>query len=88
MVAEKPKLYALSTCFICAQTATLLNKCDVEYDYIEVDCLEGEERKATLEAVKQLNPQRSFPTTKINNTVIIGFQEDKIREALGVKNEN
>ncbi|MEH0019176.1 MAG: glutaredoxin family protein [Desulfobacter sp.] len=84
MYKEKPKLYALSTCSHCKSTKKLLSECDVEYDYVEVDDLEGEERKAILEDIKELNPRCSFPTIKINETVIVGYKEKEIKEALGI----
>jgi glutaredoxin len=86
-MADKPKLYALSTCSHCKSTKKLLSECDVEYDYVEVDDLEGEERKAILEDIKAINPRCSFPTIKINDTVIVGFKEKEIKKALGVPNE-
>ena len=81
---EKPKVYALSTCSHCKSTKKLLSECDVAYDYVEVDDLEGEERKAILADIKELNPRCSFPTIKINDTVIVGYKEKEIKEALGV----
>jgi len=88
MGSEKPKLYALSTCSHCKSTKKLLSDCDVEFDYVEVDDLEGEERKAILADIKELNPRCSFPTIKINETVIIGYKEKQIKEALGIKDES
>ncbi len=87
MATEKPTLYALSTCSHCKSTKKLLTECDVEYNYVEVDDLEGEERKAILADIKELNPRCSFPTIKINETVIIGYKEKEIKEALGINNE-
>ncbi|MCG8531119.1 MAG: glutaredoxin family protein [Desulfovibrionales bacterium] len=88
MSTTETKLYALSTCSHCKSTKRLLSECDVEYEYVEVDDLEGEERKAILEDIRKLNPRCSFPTIKINDIVIIGYKEKAIKEALGVKNEN
>ena len=87
MAKEKPTLYALSTCSHCKSTKRLFSECDVEYNYIEVDDLEGEERKAILEDIKQINPRCSFPTIKINDTVIVGFKEKLIKEALGMTDD-
>ncbi len=61
-----------------------MNECTVQYEFVEVDLLEGEERKAILEDIKKLNPRCSFPTIIIGDEVIVGFKEDKIREALGL----
>jgi len=56
----------------------------VQYEFTDVDLLEGEERASILEDVRRINPRCSFPTIIIGDTVIVGFQEDKIREALGL----
>lgn len=79
------KIYSLSTCGHCKATKRLLNECDVAYDFVDVDVLEGDERKAILEDVKLLNPKCSFPTIKIGDTVIVGYKEKEIKEALGLK---
>ena len=88
MPRNKTILYALSTCSHCKSTKKLLSECNVEYDYIEVDDLEGEERKAILADIKALNPRCSFPTVKINDIVIVGYKEKQIKEALGIKDES
>ena len=77
------KIYTLSTCSHCKATKKFLNDCNVQYDFTDVDLLEGEERRSILEDVRKLNPQCSFPTIIIGDKVIVGFQEDKIKEALG-----
>jgi glutaredoxin-like protein NrdH len=82
---EKPvKLYTLSTCSHCKATKKLLSDCQVKYEFTDVDLLEGEERAAILDDVRRLNPRCSFPTIIIGDTVIVGYQEDKIKEALGL----
>ncbi len=88
MATGKAVLYALSTCSHCKSTKKLLSECNVEYDYIEVDDLEGKERKAILADIREMNPRCSFPTVKINDTVIVGYKEKQIKEALGIKDEN
>jgi len=82
---QKPvKLYTLSTCSHCKATKKLLNDCQVQYEFTDVDLLEGEERAAILDDVRRLNPRCSFPTIIVGDTVIVGYQEDKIKEALGL----
>ena len=78
------KMYALSTCSHCKATKKFLNECDVQYDFTDVDLLEGEERQAILEDVRQINPRCSFPTIIIGDRVIVGYKEDEIKEALGL----
>ena len=78
------KLYSLSTCSHCKSTKKFLSDCTVMYDFVDVDLLEGEERKAILEDVKKFNPKCSFPTIIIGDKVIVGFKENEIMEALGL----
>jgi glutaredoxin-like protein NrdH len=78
------KIYSLSTCSHCKSTKKFLSDCTVMYDFVDVDLLEGEERKAILEDVKKFNPKCSFPTIIIGDVVIVGFKENEIREALGL----
>jgi glutaredoxin len=76
-------LYALSTCVWCKKTRALLDSLGVGYSYEYLDLLPDKEQKEVLEVVKKWNPACNFPTLVINNQkCIIGFQEDKIREAL------
>ncbi len=84
-MAEEPvKVFSLSTCSHCKSTKKLLSNCTVQYDFIDVDLLEGDERKAILADVKKFNPKCSFPTIIIGDSVIVGHKEDKIKEALGL----
>ncbi len=83
-MAPKIKIYTLSTCSHCKAAKRLLDECTVKYEFTDVDLLSGEEREAVLEEVKKFNPQCSFPTIIIGEQVIVGFQEDKIKKALGL----
>jgi len=77
------RLYTLSTCIWCKKTKALLQEMNVSYDYVEVDLLEGEERESALEDLKRFNPGCSFPSLVVNNSkCIVGYDENKIREAL------
>jgi glutaredoxin-like protein NrdH len=81
---KQVKLYTLSTCSHCKATKKFLGDCRVRYDFVDVDLLKGKEREAILEDVRKLNPRCSFPTIIIGDTVIVGFKEKEIREALGL----
>ncbi len=84
-MSEKPvKLYSLSTCSHCKSTKKLLDNCTVQYDFVDVDLLEGAERSAILDDIKEINPRCSFPTIIIGETVIVGYKETEIKEALGM----
>jgi len=84
MPDKNVKIYSLSTCSHCKSTKKLLSDCTVEYDFVDVDLLEGEERKAILEDVRSFNPKCSFPTIVIGGKVIVGYKEEDIKEALGL----
>jgi glutaredoxin-like protein NrdH len=77
------KVYALSTCPWCKKAKSLLNDMGVEYSFVDVDLLKGEEREKTIGAIKKWNPSVSFPTIVINDSkCIVGFREDEIKGAL------
>lgn len=76
-------LYALSTCGWCRKTKRLLNSLGIEYDYIDVDLLKGAEQDEVMKEVEKWNPKCSFPTVVINGKCIVGFEEKKIKKAVG-----
>jgi glutaredoxin len=78
------KMYTLSTCSHCKATKKFLDSCAVQYEFTDVDLLDGEERIAILEDIRQWNPNCTFPTIIIGDTVVVGYREDEIREALGL----
>lgn len=78
------KLFALTTCVHCKNTKEFLSGCGVDYECVEVDKLEGEERKKVIEEIKQINPNCSFPTLIIGDKIIVGFRADEIKEALNL----
>jgi len=78
------KVFSLSTCSHCKSTKKFLSDCTIKYEFVDVDQLQGDERKAILEDVKKFNPRCSFPTIIIGEKVIVGFKEKEIKEALGL----
>ncbi|MCX9083655.1 MAG: glutaredoxin family protein [Candidatus Methanoperedens sp.] len=80
----KPKLYTLSTCVHCSAAKRFLKENNIEYDYVDVDKLEGTEREDVLSQMLEESDSRRFPTIIIGKKVIIGFHEDKMKEALGL----
>lgn len=81
----KVLIYALSTCGWCKKTKQFLKDNGVEYSYVDVDLLQGEEREKTILEVKKWNPSLSFPTIVINDAAcIVGFDERKLREQLKI----
>ena len=78
------RLYALSTCPWCKKTKRFFEQYDVPYEYEDVDLVSPDEEDRVVAEVERLNPMRSFPTVVVNGHVIAGFQEARIREALGL----
>ena len=78
------KMYALSTCHHCKAAKKFLTGCGVAFEFTDVDLLTGAERAAILDEVRRLNPECSFPTIVIGDTVVVGNDEEKIRKALGL----
>lgn len=77
-------LYALSTCVWCKKTKKLLTELGVDFYYVYVDLLEGDEKAKVLDEMARHSSVRSFPTLIIDDkTCIVGYQEKKIREVLG-----
>ena len=78
------KVFSLSTCSHCKATKKYLSDCTIKYEFVDVDLLQGDERKAIIEDVKKFNPRCSFPTIIIGDKVFVGFKEKEIKEALGM----
>ncbi len=78
------KVYALSTCIHCRNTRAFLHEMGVEYDCVEVDLTQGEEREKLLDEVRRYNPECSFPTVIIDDKVIVGFKKEELKEALNL----
>ncbi len=78
------KLYTLSTCSHCNRTKHFFRDCGIAVEFTDVDLLSGADRERIIEEVKKLNPDCSFPTICIGDTVIVGFNEEKLRKALNL----
>lgn len=79
------KIYTLSTCSHCKATKRFLGECGLQYDFTDVDLLQGDERARILDEVRKFNPNCSFPTIIIGDKVIVGHKEDEIKAALGLE---
>lgn len=79
------RMFTLSTCSHCKAVKRFLDQCTVQYDFTDVDTLTGEERAAVIADLRNFNPKCSVPTIIIGTEVIIGFDEDAIKKALGIQ---
>ena len=82
----KITLYALSTCAWCKRTKKFLARKGLDYVCHDVDLLSGEEKATIKKEVARYNPRLSYPTLVIEGdpaTVIVGYDEERLEEALG-----
>ncbi len=75
------KMYALSTCEWCKKTREFFKENDVDYSFIYVDELEGNEKSKAFEAIKKWNPMMFFPVIVVDDDHSInGYEEDQLKE--------
>jgi glutaredoxin-like protein NrdH len=79
------RLYAVSTCSHCRALIDFLRKHEYSFKCIYVDELLGAERREVIKEVKKVNKRCAFPTTIIGEKVLVGFKEDELKEALGIR---
>jgi glutaredoxin len=82
LMAEKPKVYALSTCPYCKRTKRFLDDHKIVYDCVDVDLLDDSKQDEILEEIEKLTGRRSFPVVIIGKEIIVGHDEVKLRKAL------
>ena len=79
------KFYGISTCIWCRKTRNFLEDNAVAFDFVYVDLLDGDEREAVKDEVREWNPRVSFPTLVIDGSEsVVGYKTDKIKELLGL----
>jgi len=82
---HKVVVYALSTCAWCRMTKQFLKDNDVEYEYIDVDLCEEEDKQKIRDHIQSKGGPLSYPTIIVDDNVLItGFRTDKLREVLGL----
>jgi glutaredoxin-like protein NrdH len=80
--SQKIRLFTLSTCSHCHRTKRFFQDRGIRVEFTDVDLLTGAERAMIMDEVRKLNPDCSFPTICIDDIIIIGFNEEKIKKAL------
>lgn len=78
----KIKMYGLTSCAHCKDMRLYLKERGVDFEWTYVDLLTGDERSETMRELRDLNPECTFPTVVIGETVIAGFKKDKIEALL------
>jgi glutaredoxin-like protein NrdH len=82
---HKVTLYALSTCVWCKMTKQFLSDNSIEFEFVDVDLLDDEEKSKAHTAITSKGGILSYPTTIVDEKIVItGFRKDKLTEALGL----
>jgi len=80
---HKVVLYALSTCVWCKMTKQFLKNSGIEYEYIDVDLCEEEDKQKIRQHIQSKGGPLGYPTTIVDDKVVItGFRKDLLKEAL------
>ena len=82
---HKVLMYAISTCGWCKRTKNFLRDNNIEYEYVDIDLCNREDREEIRKDILSRGGHLSYPTIIIDEkSLITGFQEDKIREVLEI----
>lgn len=78
-------LYALSTCAWCKLTKRFLSDNNVEYEYVDVDLADDDDRKKIRADIEKRGAEPTYPLIIVDDKkVITGFVKNQIAEALNL----
>ncbi|MBI2208975.1 glutathione S-transferase N-terminal domain-containing protein [Candidatus Woesearchaeota archaeon] len=77
--AKKVKIYTTSTCPWCMKTKEFFKENKVKYEEVNV----GSNEEARNEMF-QKSGQLGVPVVDANGTIIVGFDKDALKKALGI----
>lgn len=82
---HKVTIYALSTCVWCKMTKQYLNDNGVEYQFVDVDLLDDNDKTMVHTDIISKGGVLSYPTIIVDDkTLITGFRKDLLKEALNL----
>lgn len=76
--------FGLSTCVWCKKTRAFLEGQNVPFEFFYLDLLESPEREQVMAELARHNPGRNFPTVVVGDEVVVGYDEEGLRRALGL----
>ncbi|MCX6090485.1 MAG: glutaredoxin family protein [Candidatus Atribacteria bacterium] len=79
---KKVMLYALSTCPFCAMAKKYFTSLQIPFDVVDVDLLKDDEKEVIINEVQRISGRRAFPVIVIENDVIVGYDELRVKEAM------
>ncbi|KKM80340.1 hypothetical protein LCGC14_1340830 [marine sediment metagenome] len=78
----KVEMYTLSTCPWCNKTKEFFKEKNIDFNYIDYDLADDEEKKRIIADMRQSAGQTSFPFVKIDDEVVVGYDIDKYEELI------
>lgn len=82
---HKVVLYTLSTCAWCKMTKQFLKDNDIEYEYVDIDLCEEEDKQKIRDHIRSKGGSLSYPTVIIDDNVLVtGFRKDQLKEILSI----
>ncbi|MCK4496728.1 MAG: glutaredoxin family protein [Candidatus Aenigmarchaeota archaeon] len=76
----KVKVYSTPSCPFCAMTKNFLKEHNIEFEDINVST----DRDAAREMIDK-SGQMGVPVTEIDGNMVVGFDKEKIKELLNIK---
>lgn len=76
----KVKVYSTPTCPYCTKVKEFLKEHKIKFEEINVA-----ENKEEAEKMVEKSGQMSVPVIEVGNTIIVGFDRDALKKALGIK---
>jgi len=82
---HKVFMYAISTCAWCKRTKQFLKDNDVEFEYVDVDLCDDEDKEQIEVEITKRGGRLSYPTLIVDDKILItGYKVDKISGVLGL----
>ena len=79
-MAKKVTVYSTATCPFCIRAKQFLKDSSIQFENIDV----SEDPAKAQEMIKK-SGQMGVPVIEVDGAIIIGFDKDKIKEALGIQ---
>jgi len=79
MVDKKVKIYSTPTCPFCMMAKKFLKENNIDFEDIDVST-----DQAKAQEMVQKSGQMAVPVLDIDGEIIVGFDKEKIRKALGL----
>ena len=79
-MAKRVEIYSTPTCPFCIRVKQFLKENNIQFEDIDVS-----EDQAKAQAMIEKSGQMGVPVIDIEGEIIVGFDKEKIKEALGIK---